>query len=48
MLLTPVLDILISNISANELDVILLDAYNEDIEDIFIYDSSRPVIASSP
>ena len=48
MPLTPVLDILISNIGTNELDVILLDAYNEDIEDVIIYDSSRPVIASSP
>ena len=48
MPLTPVLDILISNISANELDVILQDAYNEDIEDVIIYDSSRPVTASSP
>ena len=48
MPLNTVLDILISNIGANELDVILLDAYNEDIEDIIIYDSSRAVTASSP
>ena len=43
MPLTPVLEILISNISANE-----LDAYNEDIEDVIIYDSSRAGTASNP
>ena len=47
MPLTTVLDILISNISANELDVILQDAYYEDIEDVIIYDNSHTVTASS-
>ena len=42
------LDFLISNISANELGVILEDADHEVIEDVIVYDGPSIITASRP
>ena len=45
---TLVLGLLISNISANELEVILEDADHEVIKDVIVYDVFGIVTASRP